>query len=217
MVGAQIAVFMTKMLFFTPGILVYGIWGLVLSNIMFISWFICFPDSFAFGCSTIQNNFIITSKVELLLLWLSASYVLHLFFCCSKWHMGSVQAAVLISQNIPSWDVGSGICEYETTLKCTSGLHCLSVNLCYWLCFISYKSAVVLDFSCFLEAHSKCFRVLGFSLGPVHLPGENSDSSNGKNSWQLMFFEFHSHNVFRWTLGSKGLKLKIWKSVAYTG
>lgn len=159
--------------------------------------------------------------MELILLWLSASYVLHVLFCCSKWRVGSVQAGVLISQNIPSWDAGSGTCEYETTLKCTSELYSLSVNLCYWLYFMGYKSAVILDFSCFLwlEAHSKCFHVLGFSLGPIHLLGEISDSSNGKDSWQLRFFvgfEFHSHNVFSCTLGSKWLKLKIWESVAYT-
>lgn len=166
-------------------------------------------------------SFSIFSKIELLLLWLWASHVLHLFFCCCRWHVGSVQAAVLISQNIPSWDVGSGTCEYETTLKCPSALQCLSVNLCYWLCFMGYKSTVILDFPCFLwlEAHSKCFHVLGFSLGPVHLLGENPDSSNGKDSWRLRFFvgfTFYSHNLFSWTLGSKGLKLKIWKCAADT-
>lgn len=159
--------------------------------------------------------------MELFLLWLSVFYVLRLSFCCTKWRVGSVQAGVFIPQNIPTWDGGSGTCESETTLKGASELHCLSVNLCYWLCFMGYKSAVILHFSCFLwlAAHSKCFHVLGFSLVPIHLPGENSDSSNGKDSWQLRFFvgfEFHSHSVFSWTLGSKGLKLKIWRSVAYT-
>lgn len=186
--------------------------GVVKDNVYLMvylfAWLLCFWMQHHWGSSAIIS-FSIPWKIELLLLLLSASYVLHLFFCCSKWHVGSVQAGVLISQNIPSWDVGSGTCEYETTLKCTSGLHCLSVNLCSCLYFMDYKSAVILDFSCFLwlEAHSKCFHGWGFSLGLIHLLGKNSDASNGRDSWQLRFFvgfDFSLSQHVQWEPGKRG-------------
>jgi len=39
---------------------------------------------------------------------------------------------------------------------------------------MGYKSIAMLIFSCFLwlEAHSKCFRVTGFSVGPICLVGK---------------------------------------------